>query len=154
MSENGLVHQPAWQASCCSVDGGRKVHWIGFLVAVTCTLPSLSPSSLAACSASYTINLTVELGSDLTNGKDNVLVELRQGAPGTSKVLNKKEFVGRSATVVFSGLCAGAYFIDVGNGEKVAVGPIHDIRDGQQLNTTVRVTPSMGNIGVRSRNGL
>ena len=132
----------------------EKRQWIIFAIAAICTITSHSSGSLAGCSALYTINLTVELGSDLTNGKDNVLVELRQGAPGTSKVLNKKEFAGRSATVVFSGLCAGPYFIDVGNRDKVAVGPVHDIRGGQQLNTTVRVTSSMGNIGVRSRNGL
>jgi hypothetical protein len=111
--------------------------------------------SLAAnCSASYTINLTVELSPELTNNKNNLLIELRQGSVGHSKVINKKEFVGHSGIVVFSRLCAGPYFIDIGNGEQVAVGPTHLLRDNQYLDTTVQVSFSQGNINTMSRSGL
>jgi hypothetical protein len=126
------------------------------LVALASLFPVWNlPSSLAAnCSASYTINLTVDLNPELTNGKDNVLIELRQGAVGHSQVIDKKEFVGRSGTVVFASLCAGTYFIDIGNGERVAVGPIHPLRENQHLDTTVRVSFSEGNISTMSRGGL
>jgi hypothetical protein len=114
-----------------------------------------SPGSLSAnCSASYTINLTVELSPELTNRKDSVLIELRRGHVGHSKVVDTKEFVGHSGTVVFPHLCFGPYFIDIGNGEKVAVGPIHSLIDNQQLNTTVRVSFTDGNISTISRGGL
>lgn len=113
------------------------------------------PSSIAAnCSASYTINLMVELSPELTNSKDSVLIELREGAVGNSKVVDKKEFVGLSAIVVFASLCSGSYFIDIGNGESVAVGSTHTLRDNQHLNTTVRVSFTQGNISTMSRNRL
>jgi hypothetical protein len=111
-------------------------------------------SSAATCSASYSINLTVELSPELTNRKDSVLIELRQGSVGHSKVKDQKQFVGHSGTVIFAKLCAGSYFIDIGNGEKVAVGPIHSLSDNQHLNTTVRVSFAHGNISTMSRSGL
>lgn len=125
------------------------------LMGACCALAWNPSSSVAAnCSASYTINLTVELSPELTNSKPSVLIELRQGAVGNSKVVDKKEFAGRSATVVFASLCSGSYFIDIGNGESVAVGPIHTLRDNRHLNTTVRVSFSQGNISTMSRNRL
>jgi hypothetical protein len=113
------------------------------------------PCSFAAnCSASYTINLTVDLSPELTNNKTDLLIELRQGSVGHSKVIAKKEFVGHSGTVTFPHLCADSYFIDIGNGDEVAVGPIHSIHHSENLNTTVEVSLSQGNVGTMSRSGL
>jgi hypothetical protein len=133
----------------------RGRQWLTFGAGVCCALAGTLPSSIAAnCSASYTINLTVELSPGLTNRSANVLVELRQGAVGNSTVVAKKEFIGRSGIVSFSNLYSGTYFIDIGNGEDVAVGPMHALRDNQRLNTTIRVSFSQGNISTMSRSRL
>src|SRR5438105_3645076 len=88
-------------------------------VATSCALAWNPPNSIAAtCSASYTINLTVELSPELTSRKANLLIELRKGPVGSSLVVDKKEFVGSRATVMFSRLCTGSYFIDIGNGDQ------------------------------------
>ncbi len=106
------------------------------------------------CAASYTIDVTVELSSTITRGQNRVMVELRQGAPGTSKVFDTKYFEGQTGTVSFSKMCAGSYFIAIGNGDSVAVGPVRQFSDSQSVHTRVRVTPSSGNVSTRSRSGL
>jgi len=104
--------------------------------------------------ASYTINIQVEFNSTITQGTNLVRVELRQGVPGTSTVFDTKFFEGRTATVSFAAMPAGTYFIAIGNGDSVAVGPVRQFKNGQTVNTNVRVTSSSGNIGTRSRRGL
>jgi len=106
------------------------------------------------CTASYTIDVTVELSSELTQGNNRVMVELRQGAPGTSKVFDTKYFEGRTGTVSFLEMCPGSYFIAIGNGDSVAVGPVRQFSEGQRRHTRVRVTPSSGNISSKRRSGL
>lgn len=113
-----------------------------------------APGSPSRCSATYTINVTVGLSDSLTRGQTRVMVELRQGTPGNSKVSDTKYFDGQSGTVSFSQICAGQYFIAIGNSDSVAVGPVREFRDNQTVRTTVRVTPSSGNVGTRSRSGL
>ena len=110
--------------------------------------------AMARCSASYTINLTVELSPELTNNEKDILIELRQGTPGHSKPANRKHFSGHAGIVSFSGMCAGSYFIAIGNGDTVAVGPVHAFSDNQNLHSTIRVTLSQGNIGTMSRGNL
>jgi hypothetical protein len=106
------------------------------------------------CAASYIIDVTVELSSQITQNDNRVLVELRQGSPGASKVFDKKYFEGRTGTVRFSNMCAGSYFIAIGNGETVAVGPVRQFGSNQSVHTHVQVTHSHGNIGTKSRSGL
>ena len=126
------------------------------LIAGACyALGGQSPASAAGnCSSSYTINLTVQLSPELTNSDSNVLVELRQGSVGNSKVVNTKHFIGLNGTVAFADMCAGSYFIDIGNGSKVAVGPVHSFGPNQHIHTTVRVSYSQGNVGTMSRGAL
>jgi len=83
-----------------------------------------------------------------------VLVELRQGIVGSSKVFDSKHLVGHSGTVNFSNMCAGTYFIAIGNGSTVAVGPVRYFTDSQYIHTNVRVTSSQGNIGTMNRRNL
>jgi peptidoglycan hydrolase-like protein with peptidoglycan-binding domain len=112
------------------------------------------PATSSRCAASYTINVTVELSSTITRGQNRVMVELRQGAPGTSRVFDTKYFEGQTGTVSFSKMCAGSYFIAIGNGDSVAVGPVRQFSESQSVHTRVVVTPSSGNVGTRSRSGL
>lgn len=106
------------------------------------------------CAASYVIDVTVELSSQITQKENRVLVELRQGSPGASKVFDKKYIEGQTGTVTFSNMCAGSYFIAIGNGETVAVGPVRQFGESESRHTRVRVTQSSGNVGTRSRSGL
>jgi hypothetical protein len=106
------------------------------------------------CTASYSINLTVELGEQLTKREDNILIELRQGAVGTSKVVDQKQFSGHTGTVNFLNMCAGSYFIAIGNGSTVAIGPVHIFIDKQHIQSTIRVIQSHGNIGTMNRDRL
>jgi len=107
-----------------------------------------------AMAASYTIDVTVELSSTLTQGKNRIMVELRQGTPGNSKVIDTKYFEGSKGTVSFPNMSAGSYFIAIGNGDSVAIGPVRQFGDRQNVHTKVLVAPSSGNMGTRSRSGL
>jgi len=104
--------------------------------------------------ASYTIDVTVVLSSELTQGGNRVMVELRKGAPGASKVVDTQYFEGLTGTVCFSNMHAGSYFIAIGNGDTVAVGPVRQFSGGQSVHTRVRVTQSSGNVGTQSRGSL
>jgi hypothetical protein len=114
----------------------------------------LAAVPVGSCSSSYAINLTVDLSPELTNRDDNLLIELRRGVVGNSKIVDTKHFVGHNGTVTFSDICGGSYFIDIGNGSKVAVGPVHVFEDNQHIHSTIRVTYSNGNVGTMSRRGL
>jgi len=129
--------------------------WVAFAAAVCSALfGNMTSAAAAGCGASYTINLTVELSPEFTNRQNNVLVELRQGVVGNSKVADKKEFAGSNGVVAFKNLCSGSYFIAIGNGDKVAVGPIHVMHEGQHLASTIRVSFSQGNVSTMSRSRL
>jgi len=119
------------------------------------SLPAQNSSGVESPgTASYTIAIEVEFSSTITQGINRVMVELRQGVPGSSRVFNTQYFEGRAATVFFSNLPAGSYFIAIGNGDSVAVGPVHQFSDGQSVKTRMRVTQSSGNVGTRSRKSL
>ena len=126
------------------------------LFALACGFPlCLSYSGTAsACSTVYTVHLEVELSPELAKAGDNILIELRNGRLGRSSVSSRKEFRGRRETIVFPGLCAGSYFVDIGNGELVAVGPVHAFDGGSQYDSTIRATFSKGNVATRRRSEL
>jgi len=106
-----------------------------------------------SCSASYSITLNVDLNSKFTNGNTEIMVELRQGTVGNSKIFDTKYFVGRNASVAFSKMCPGAYFIALGNGSQVLVAPTRNFSEGQHVSSNLTVSSS-GNVGARSRNSL
>lgn len=110
--------------------------------------------ALSRCTASYTIDVTVEFGSEITLNKNQIMVELRQGVPGASKVFDTRYIEGRTGTVSFPRMCPGSYFIVIGNGDSVAVGPVRHFSEGQKVHTRVRVTPSSGNISSKRRSDL
>ncbi len=145
----------------------KQIQTIGFAVSLALLTSCASsppqsgqstyrPPTVAARrgTASYTINIEVAFNSEITQGQNRVMVELRQGVPGSSTVFDTKYFEGQMATVSFSQMPAGSYFLAFGNGDSVAVGPVHQFRYGQRQHSTVRVTQSSGNIGTRSRSGL
>jgi hypothetical protein len=145
----------------------NKVQIIGFTIslALLASCASLSPQSsqfpygpgtvaTPRNTANYTINIEVQFNSEITQGQNRVMVELRQGVPGASSVFDTKYFEGQKATVSFINMPAGSYFVAIGNGDSVAVGPVRQFRDGQRVNTRMSVTYSSGNVGTRSRCGL
>lgn len=115
-----------------------------------------SPTTVAAQRgrSSYALDIQVQFTSEIAQGQNRIMVELRQGLPGTSSVFDTKYFEGQTATVYFSQMPAGSYFVAIGNGDSVAVGPVHAFGNGQSLRSTIRVTYSSGNVGTRSRSSL
>lgn len=67
------------------------------------------------------INFNVELQ---TFG-ENVTVELRSGSPGRSRPVASRKSQG--CQVNFSNLCAGTYFLAIGNGDYVSVTPVKQL---------------------------
>jgi hypothetical protein len=108
---------------------------------------SLALSSVAsafACSTDFTINLE-------TFGA-GVSVELRRGAPGSSKLIKTQQSSG--GTVYFSGLCAGSYFLAIGDSEQVNVTPVRQFEDYMQYTSSIRMQKGSGNVTKKSRSAL
>ena len=108
----------------------KRVPNIGFVIALAllagCASPppqssqsTYSPTTVAAQRgrASYTLDIQVQFNSEITQGQNRIMVELRQGQPGTSSVFDTKYFEGQAATVYFSQMPAGSYFVAIGNGD-------------------------------------
>ena len=125
-------------------------------VAVLTALSAFIPSRAIAqgCSTKLTVNLTVELSPQLGKAEEDLVVELRQGAPGNSTVATFQKFRGRTGTVFFYNLCAGSYFMAIGNGPTVAVTPPREFNGIANHRSTIRVTFGSGNVDTRSRSGL
>ena len=128
------------------------------LVCVVIMLFQFASISKSYCkptgNASYTIDITVKFGPNMTMGKKQMMVELRKGKPGKSKGVSTKYFRGNSGTVSFTNISAGSYFIAIGNGDEVAVGPVRHFSDDEEIHTTVTVTITRGNVSTRSRSSL
>lgn len=97
-----------------------------------------------ACSTTW--NITLE-----TFG-EGVTVELRSGVPGTSQAVGTTASSG--GQVKFSGLCAGSYFLAIGNDESVSVTPVREFRDHATYTSRITVTRGAGNVSRRSRKSL
>jgi len=117
--------------------------------AVVCGSLGTTTDALA-CSTNLRVNLTVELAAE----RGDVLIELRQGIVGHSRVVKSQRFHGRTGTVYFANLCAGSYFLDIGNGPQVAVTPVHQYRDGEQIESTIQVSFTTGNVSNLPRSSL
>lgn len=108
----------------------------------------VAPSRQAPSGPSCTANLTVQLE---TFG-EGVTIELRQGTPGSSTVVESQRSSG--GRVYFGNLCTGSYFMAIGNEDAVSVTPVRQFVDGRPYRSTIRVTQGGGNITRRSRGGL
>lgn len=97
-----------------------------------------------ACSIEFVINLQT-LGQ-------NVTVELRNGAPGASKVVEVKRSSG--GRVDFKNLCAGSYFLAIGDNESVNVTPVRQFRNGGSYESNITVQRGSGNVSTKKRNSL
>ena len=97
-----------------------------------------------ACTITW--NITLE-----TFG-EGVTVELRSGVPGSSKVVDSRASSG--GQVQFGSLCAGNYFLAIGNDDSVSVTPVREFREGVSYNSTITITKGSGNISRRSRKSL
>ncbi len=97
-----------------------------------------------ACSTTWSITLE-------TFG-EGVTVELRSGVPGSSKVVGTRASSG--GQVQFGGLCAGSYFLAIGNDDSVSVTPVREFRDNAAYSSRITVTRGAGNVSRRSRKSL
>lgn len=97
-----------------------------------------------ACNTDF--NITLE-----TFG-EGVLVELRSGAPGNSKVVLATRSAG--GNVVFSSLCPGQYFLAIGNGDSVSVTPVRTFQDDSVYNSRITLQRGAGNVSALSRKSL
>ena len=83
---------------------------------------------------------------------EGVTVELRSGTPGNSKVVATRKSSG--GEVEFSGLCAGDYFLAIGNSEQVSVTPMRAFQNGATYSSRIVVQRGTGNVSRRSRSSL
>ena len=97
-----------------------------------------------ACSTIW--NITLE-----TFG-EGVTVELCFGKPGNSKVVGTRQSSG--GQVGFRDLCAGNYFLAIGNSEQVSVTPVRSFQDGASYSSKIVVQRGAGNVSRRSRSSL
>lgn len=98
----------------------------------------------AACNTDYNINLR-------TFG-EGVLVELRSGSPGNSRVIDARRTNG--GAVNFANLCPGNYFLAIGNGDSVSVTPTRFFEANAMYTSNIVMQRGSGNVSRKSRKGL
>jgi len=101
-------------------------------------------SGAFACSTDF--NITLETFGEA------VLVELRSGSPGKSKVISSARSSG--GMVNFSGLCSGYYFLAIGNGDSVSVTPARLFEDDAIYTSRITLQRGSGNVSSKSRKDL
>lgn len=111
----------------------------GFVVSIF-----LATGAYARCVTTFDINLQ-------TFG-EGVLVELRAGSPGNSRVVSSRS--SRGGHVGFSGLCPGNYFLAIGNDETISVTPVRYFEDYAGYSSTITLQKGSGNVSKRSRSSL
>ena len=97
-----------------------------------------------ACDSEYVINLQ-------TVGQ-NVIVELRAGVPGSSRVVETKRSSG--GRVYFSNLCPGGYFLAIGDDESVSVTPVRQFQSEMSYESNITVKRGSGNVSKKKRSSL
>lgn len=100
--------------------------------------------SALACNTEY--NITLE-----TFG-EGVLVELRLGSPGNSKVVRSTKSSGGS--VSFSNLCPGNYFLAIGNDDNVSVTQTRFFENDMVYSGRIVLQRGSGNVSKKSRKSL
>lgn len=100
--------------------------------------------SAIACNTEY--NITLE-----TFGQ-GVLVELRSGNPGTSRVVQSRRSNGGS--VNFGNLCPGNYFLAIGNDDSVNVTQTRYFEADAVYTGRIVMQRGSGNVSNKSRKSL
>lgn len=94
----------------------------------------------------------VEFQVTLETFGEGVLVELRGGAPGASRVIRSTRSSGGS--VLFQPLCPGNYFLAIGNGDSVSVTPVRKFENDTTYTSRITVQRGSGNVSKRPRGSL
>lgn len=102
------------------------------------------PPSNPYCTTSYDVLLE-------TFG-EGVTVELRSGSPGNSRVIAANQSFG--GNVHFSGLCAGSYFLAIGNSDSVSVTPVRYFENEMEYRSSIRMQRGAGNVTSKRRADL
>jgi hypothetical protein len=97
-----------------------------------------------ACNTQYNITLQ-------TFG-EGVLVELRSGSPGTSRVVQSRRSNG--GEVNFGNLCPGNYFLAIGNGDSVNVTQTRYFEADAIYTGSIVMQRGSGNVSNKSRKNL
>lgn len=115
------------------------------MIKLVIAITTLLFSNIAnACNSQFVINLQT-LGQ-------NVTVELRNGVPGSSKIIEVKRSSG--GRVDFKNLCPGSYFLAIGDNESVNVTPVRQFRNGASYESNITVQRGSGNVSTKKRNSL
>lgn len=117
-----------------------KNFWKAFVAAMV----MLVSGQAMACSTQFKITLE-------TFG-EGVLVELRGGVPGRSRVLSATRSYG--GAVNFHSLCPGSYFLAIGNDESVSVTPTRQFADHMIYTSRITLQRGVGNVATQSRKSL
>ena len=104
---------------------------------------TISTSALA-CNTEYNITLKA-IGSE-------VLVELRSGSPGTSRIVQSKRSLG--GNVSFTGICPGSYFLAIGNDDSVSVTQSRFYESDAVYTSQIVMQKGSGNVSHKSRKNL
>lgn len=120
---------------------------------LTYLLPISSTAFYIGCSSPRHSNVcTSTLNVTLETFGEGVTVELRLGALGTSTIVGSQNSTG--GRVRFQGLCAGTYFMAIGNGDQVGVTPVRTFSSSGTYNSRITVQQGSGNVSNRSRKSL
>jgi len=98
----------------------------------------------AACNTGYNINLR-------TFG-EGVLVELRSGSPGNSRVVDVRRTNG--GAVNLANLCPGNYFLAIGNDDHVNVTQTRFFEANAVYTSNIVMQRGSGNVSRKSRKSL
>ena len=104
----------------------------------------VQPANDPYCNTTYSVALE-------TFG-EGVTVELRFGSPGSSAVIQTAQSSG--GNVLFDGLCAGTYFLAIGNNDSVSVTPVRNFESNMQYRSSIRTQRGSGNVTSKRRNEL
>lgn len=102
------------------------------------------PWPAATCNIGFNI--------DLQTFGENVSVELRSGAPGSSRIVGTQRSQG--GRVSFNSLCPGSYFVAIGNDDYVSVTPVRQFSDGSVYTSQLIMQRGSGNVSKQQRKNL
>jgi len=94
----------------------------------------------------------VEFNITLQTFGEGVLVELRSGEPGRSRVVKSARSSG--GLVQFAPLCPGSYFLAIGDDESVSVTPGRIFENGVVYSSRITLQRGAGNVSRKSRKSL
>ncbi len=101
-------------------------------------------TNASACNTEYNITLQ-------TFG-EGVLVELRSGSPGNSRVVQSRNSNG--GAVNFRNLCPGNYFLAIGNDDSVSVTQTRYFEADAVYTSSIVMQRGSGNVSRKSRKNL